>query len=55
MESQRIKREAKVEAYKEFAKNAVIRLTDNYCSEYAHWIDDTVDDLLKEMTGEETL
>lgn len=52
MESQRIKREVKIEAYKKFSKNAVIRLTDNYHSEYARWIDDTIDDLLKEMTGE---
>lgn len=43
----------KAEAYKEFAENAVIRLTDNYHSEYAHWIDDTIDNLLKEMVGEE--
>ena len=55
MESQRIKREAKIEAYKEFAKNAIIRLTDNYRSEYAHWIDDTIDGLLKEMIGEKPL
>lgn len=43
----------KTEAYKEFAENAVIRLTDNYHSEYAHWIDDTIYNLLKEMVGEE--
>ncbi len=43
----------KAEAYKEFAENAVIRLSDNYHSEYAHWIDDTIDNLLKEMVGEE--
>lgn len=44
---------AKTEAYKAFAENAVIRLTDNYHSEYAHWIDDTIYSLLKEMAGEE--
>ncbi len=44
---------AKTEAYKAFAENAVIRLTDNYHSEYAHWIDDTIYSLLKEIAGEE--
>lgn len=44
---------AKTEAYKAFAENAVIRLTNNYHSEYAHWIDDTIYSLLKEMVGEE--
>lgn len=43
---------AKTEAYKAFAENAVIRLTNNYHSEYAHWIDDTIYSLLKEMVGE---
>lgn len=43
----------KAEAYKEFAENAVIRLTDNYNSEYAHWIDDTIDNLLKEMSDDD--
>lgn len=44
---------ATVEAYKEFAENAVIRLADNYRSDYARWIDYTIDNLLKEMVGEE--
>ena len=47
-----INRQKKAEAYKEFAEKAVIRLTDNYHSEYSHWIDDTIDNLLKEMVGE---
>lgn len=42
----------KTEAYKAFAENAVIRLTNNYHSKYAHWIDDTIYSLLKEMVGE---
>ena len=42
----------KTEACKAFAENAVIRLTNNYHSEYAHWIDDTIYSLLKEMVGE---
>lgn len=52
MESQRIKKEIKTEAYREFAKMAVVRLTNNYRSEYTHWIDDTVYALLKEMIAE---
>ena len=52
MESQRIKREAKAEAYKEFAEKAAIALANAYNPEYAHWIDDVLDNLLKELIGE---
>lgn len=48
MESQRIKREA----YKEFLEKAAIELTNAYSSEYAHWIDDTLNNLLEELVGE---
>ena len=37
---------------KEFADRAVIELTANYSDEYCHWIDDTIDSLVKEMAGE---
>lgn len=49
MESQRIKREA----YKEFAEKAAIELTNAYSSEYAHWIDDTLNNLLEELVGDD--
>ena len=52
MESQRIKREAKAEAYKEFAQKAAIELTNAYSSEYARWIDDTLNNLLEELVGD---
>ena len=52
MESQRIKREAKAEAYKEFAEKAAIALANAYSPEYAHWIDEVLDNLLKELVGE---
>lgn len=42
----------KAEAYKEFAENAVIRLAENYRSDYARWIDYTIDNLLREMVGD---
>lgn len=48
MESQRIKREA----YKEFLEKAAIELTNAYSSEYAHWIDDTLNNLLEELVSE---
>ena len=44
--------QAKIEAYKEFAEKAAAALANAYTPEYAHWIDDTLDVLLKEMTGE---
>lgn len=53
MENQRIKREAKAEAYKEFAEKAAIELTNAYSSEYAHWIDDTLNNLLEELVGDD--
>lgn len=43
---------AKAEAYKEFAEKAAIALTSAYSSEYAHWIDITLDNLLKELVGD---
>lgn len=49
MENQRIKREA----YKEFAEKAAIELTNAYSSEYAHWIDDTLNNLLEELVGDD--
>ena len=36
----------RAEAYKEFAEKAAIELTNAYSSEYAHWIDDTLNNLL---------
>lgn len=48
MESQRIKRKA----YKEFAEKAAIELTNAYSSKYAHWIDDTLNNLLEELVGD---
>ena len=39
----------KLEAIKEFAEKAVTELTANYNKEYCHWIDDTIDNLVKEM------
>lgn len=52
MESQRIKREAKAEAYKEFAE----RLKEKHCDIvlYGEIVTvNTIDNLLKEMVGEE--
>lgn len=46
-------REIKAEAYKEFAKKAAIELTNAYSSEYAHWIDDTLNNLLEELVGDD--
>lgn len=43
---------AKSEAYKEFAEKAAIALANAYTPEYAHWIDDTLNNLLKELVGE---
>lgn len=45
-------RKIKAEAYKEFAGKAAIELTNAYSSEYAHWIDDTLNNLLEELVGE---
>lgn len=45
--------QAKIEAYKEFAEKASTALANAYTPEYAHWIDDTLDVLLKELVGEE--
>lgn len=42
----------KAEAVKEFAEKVVIELTANYSDKYCHWIDDTIDNLVKEMVGE---
>lgn len=44
--------EIKSEAYKEFAEKAAIALANAYTPEYAHWIDDVLDNLLKELVGE---
>ena len=44
---------AKAEAYKEFADRAAIALTAAYRPDYAFWILITLDNLLKEMVGEE--
>lgn len=48
MGSQRIKREA----YKEFLEKAAIELTNAYSSDYAHWIDDTLNNLLEKSIGD---
>ena len=42
---------AKIEAYKEFAGKAAIALANAYSPEYAHWIDNVLDNLLKELVG----
>ena len=39
----------KAETIKEFAEKAVTELTKNYSSNYCHWIDDTIDNIVKEM------
>lgn len=44
--------EIKSEAYKEFAEKAAIALANAYTPEYAHWIDVTLNNLLKELVGE---
>lgn len=44
--------EIKAEAYKEFAQKAAIELTNAYSSEYAHWIDDTLNNLLEKLIGD---
>lgn len=46
------KAKAETEAYKEFAKKAAIELTNAYSPEYAHWIDDTLNNLLEELVGD---
>lgn len=43
----------RAEAYKEFAEKAAIELTNAYSSEYAHWIDDTLNNLLEELVGDD--
>ena len=43
----------KSEAYKEFAEYVTIKLVENYTDKYCHWIDDTIDKLLREMVGEQ--
>ncbi len=45
-------RKIKAEAYKEFAQKAAIELTNAYSSEYARWIDDTLNNLLEELVGD---
>lgn len=45
--------EIKFEAYKEFAEKAAIALANAYSTEYAHWIDDVLNNLLKELVGEQ--
>ncbi len=42
----------RAEAIKEFAQKAVINLAENYSNEYCHWIDDTIDNLVREMVGD---
>lgn len=53
MESQRIKREAKAEAYKEFAKRLKSYLLLNKKGEMSVISFENVDNLLKEMVGED--
>lgn len=62
MESQRIKREAKAEAYKEFAERIKLSIKANVvetlCNDVrgvykAEYVLDDIDNLLKEMVGEE--
>lgn len=53
MESQRIKRETKAEAYKEFAKRLKSYLLLNKKGEMSVISFENVDNLLKEMVGEE--
>lgn len=45
-------RKIKAKAYKEFAEKAAIELTNAYSSEYAHWIDDTLNNLLEKLIGD---
>lgn len=52
MESQRIKREAKAEAYKEFAQIIKDKWFDNRYDSPDIDFDDFIDNLLKEMVGE---
>ena len=52
MESQKIKREAKVEAYKEFAEIIKDKWFDNRYDSPDVGFDDFIDNLLKEMVGE---
>lgn len=42
-------KQVKSEAYKEFAEKAAIALANAYRTEYAHWIDDTLNNLLEEL------
>lgn len=42
----------KSKAIKEFAEKLAIKLTANYSDEYCHWIDDTIDELMKSETKE---
>lgn len=53
MESQRIKREAKAEAYKEFAEIIKDKWFDNRYDSPDIDFDDFIDNLLKEMVGKE--
>lgn len=53
MESQRIKREAKAEAYKEFAEIIKDKWFDNRYDSPDIDFDDFIDNLLKEMAGKE--
>ena len=53
MESQRIKREAKAEAYKEFAEIIKDKWFDNRYDSPDVDFDDFISNLLKEMVGEE--
>lgn len=46
------KAKAEAEAYKEFAQKAAIELTNAYSSEYARWIDDTLNNLLEKLIGD---
>nr|DAE00010.1 MAG TPA: NifU-like protein [Siphoviridae sp. ctiMP24] len=49
----KVMRAVKNEAYKKFADKAAAALANAYTNEYAHWIDDTLDVLLKELVGED--
>lgn len=42
----------RIEAIKEFASAAIEELTNNYSSDYCHWIDDTIYKLKKERIGD---
>ncbi len=45
-------RKGYVDGIKEFAVKVAIELAANYSDEYCHWIDDTIDNLVRRMVGE---